>query len=259
MADEFKDTTPDEFKMMLIRADLQEEYQTWEGWQRMISGALNLCGQHGFAEAFVQEYEALVDADDRVGLMEKVFADQMDNYILGSLALHILDVPRELPVIAYAAENKRLYEGWHGEIANLRALIIMGFDVDGTALESGNTALHAMCGLRWGKGVHLRGIQALLEGGANPNIQNNGGDSAFTYLCGSHPWTKEVHQAASLLLDHGADAHLAANDGSTGFSLLQANQKNQDQSPARQSLIDELELRKLVARPRAPIRTAPRL
>ena len=95
MAADWQNATPDDFKMIILQADLEQEHQTWEGWKKMISGALALCGQHGFAETFVVEYGALVNAGDRADLMRRVFADQLDNYILGSLALRILDVPRD--------------------------------------------------------------------------------------------------------------------------------------------------------------------
>lgn len=193
-----------------------------------------------------------------MGLSDKICGDQLDNYILGSFAIYLMGVPPQLPVIAYAAGNKQSFEGWHGEIANLRALILFGYDVD-AAIEDGRTALHLMSSLRWGKGVHLRAIKALLEAGANPNIRNVVGDSAFTFLCGSFPWTSEAHEAALMMLEHGADAHLPADDGSTGVSLLRANQAAKDQSLARQALIEMIELRHATGPGEAVPRTAPRL
>ena len=259
MADAWHGANPQNFKMTLLQADLVQELQSWEGWSTFIAGAVEFCREHGCADSFVSEYQRFVNVGDQDGLLDKIRADQMDNYIVGSFALHLMGAPPEFPVVAYAAQNKRLYEGLGGEIANLRTLLLFGYDVDASTSEGGDTALHFMSGLRWGKGVHLRAIQALLEAGANPNAQNNRGDSAFTYLCGSFPWSEDVHLAAVMMLEHGADARLPAKDGLTGLSLLQANQASQDGSLARQALIDRIELQSIGGPTKGKRRIAPTL
>lgn len=248
----------DKFKMLLLMADEQEQYQSWEGFSKLISGAVNMDKADGYSIAFQREYEDLLEAKDVKGLLNTLIAHQMDNYILGSFAAFHLELPKNLPLIPYAAENKRLYEGWHGEIANLRTLMLFGFDIDAVTGDTGNTALHAMCGLQWGKGVHSRAINLLLDAGADCNIKNYGGDTPLTYLAGSFPWTKEVHMAFAAMLDHGADPHIASEDGKAAIDVLMETQATQDQSPARQSVIEGIELQGFIAKAK-PARSAPRL
>ena len=240
----------DEFKMLLIMSYDQQEYDSWEAFPNLIRGAVTMDRDDGYSLSFQEEYRSLIAANDVKGLTETLIAHQMDNYILGSIAAYQMGLPKSLPLIPYAAENKRLYEGWHGEISNLRTLMLFGFDIDAQMVESGNTALHAMCGLRWGKGVHNRAISLLLEAGADCNLKNNSGDTPLTYLAGSYPWTTEVHSAFTGMLEHGADPLIPANDGKTAMDLLRDNQSERDPNPGRLSLIEALELKQMVAEKR---------
>lgn len=238
-----------QFKLLLIQSDLQEQYAGWEGFSKLISGAVQMDKNEGFSGDFQRDYAELLNAGDMQGLMQRLIFDQMDNYILGSMAAFQLDLPKVLPLVPFAAENKMLYEGLRGEISNLRMLLLMGFDANAANPGTGNTALHSMCNLKWGKGIHNRAIECLLQSGASPNSQNNSGDTPFVYLCGSYPWTPECHKAAAAMLEFGADPYISSKDGSTGLSLLQANQTNQDESPARQALIDVIELQGTIKTP----------
>lgn len=172
-------------KMALFQSDLAPENQDWDAWRSLL-GQIVSADPGGLACAdFERSYRASV-ADSRE-FFGKLLADQMDNYILGSFAAYRMGVPQRVPLVAWAAENNRLYPGWHGEIANLRTLLILGYDADVPDPQDGNMDLHKMCNLKWGPGVHVRAVTALLKSGASPNIANNSGDTAFGYLCVSHP------------------------------------------------------------------------
>lgn len=248
----------DKFTTLLLMADEHLEYRSWDGFEKLIKGAINLDEAEGFSKPFMDRYIALMKGGDNDAVMQALIADQMDNYILGSFAAHRLGLTKELPLIAYAAKNKQLFEGWHGEVSNLRCLMLFGFDVDATVIESGNTALHLMCGLKWGPGVHERAIELLLDAGADCNIKNKNGDTPLTYLAGSFPWTDAVHKTFNNMLSHGANPLIPANDGKNALDILKDNQKNQDKSGGRISVIELIELSDVAAKPK-PVRLAPRL
>lgn len=253
-----EEISADEFKTLLLMSWDNPDYESWEGFEKLCQGALNMNARNGYTKDFEEEYMELLEAQDFPALMSRLYAHQLDNYIFGSIAAFKVQVPKEIPLVAWAAENKRQYQGWHGECSNLRFLLLAGYDVDAQDPDSGNTALHAMCGLRWGPGVHIRAIQYLLDSGADCNIKNKSGDTALTYLAGSYPWTDNAHNAFGMLLKDGGNPFIESNDGKTAFDLLKDNQSNQDKSPSRAAVIDWIEL--MSGTPNAkPARTASRL
>ena len=253
-----EEISSDEFKMLLLTSEGHPEYQSWEGFQKLIQGAINMDGRNGYTKDFVDEYQSLIKDGDKEGLMDALERDQMDNYIFSSIAAFRLKAPSEIPLVVWAAKNKWLYEGWHGECVNLRTLLLMGYDVDAVDQSTGNTALHFMCGLKWGPSVHLKAIRYLLDSEADCNIKNNNGDTPVTYLAGSFPWTDDAHNALWMLIKGGGNPFIPANDGKTALDLLKENQASKDESVARGTIIDYLEL--MNETPNAkPSRTAARL
>lgn len=255
---EAEEISSDEFKMLLLSSGEHPDYQSWEGFEKLCQGAINMNARNGYTKGFEDEYEALMDAGTPEKLMQKLWEHQLDNYIFSSIAAFRLKIPSVVPLVPWAANNKQLYQGWHGECVNLRFLLLAGYDVDAKDPDSGNTALHYMCGLKWGPGVHLKAIQYLLESEADCNIKNNNGDTALTYLAGSFPWSDSIHNAFGLLLKGGGNPFIPANDGKTALDLLKENQANQDKSPSRAAVIDWIELMGSTPNPK-PSRTASRL
>jgi ankyrin repeat protein len=253
-----EEISSDEFKMLLLTSEGNPEYQSWEGFTKLCQGAINMNARNGYTKEFEDEYIALLKAGETEKLSQALWSHQLDNYIFSSLAAFRLQIPSNVPLVPWAAENKRLYPGWHGECVNLRFLLVAGFDVDAQDPHSGNTALHHMCGLQWGPGVHLKAIRYLLDSGADCNIKNNIGDTAVTYLAGSYPWTDNAHNAFGMLMEGGGNPFVPSNDGMTALDLLKGNQADQDKSESRASLIDYLEL--MESTPKAkPSRKASRL
>jgi ankyrin repeat protein len=147
-----------------------------------------------------------------------------DNYICGAFAARKLGVPKELPMIPWAAYNKSDFPGLQGEIGLMRYLIWAGYDIN-ESTSSGATALHLLSNLKWGPGCHARGIKILLRNGANPNIQAESGDTPLTTLCGAIRWSEHYDQAFRSMMEAGADPTIESGDGETPFNLLQTNQK----------------------------------
>ena len=237
-----EELSSDEFKMLLLMSGENPDYQSWEGFARLIRGAINMNARVGYTKEFEEVYEALLEAEKMPELMKAMWSHQLDNYIFGSIAAFLLKIPSVVPLIAWAAQNKQLYPGLRGECVNLRFLILAGYDVNQPDPESGNTALHCKCGLKWGPGVHLQAIQYLLDNGADCNIKNKNGDTPVTYLAGAYPWSDYVHNVFGLLLEHGGDPTIAANDGKTALDLLKQNQRDHDKSANRLSAIEFIEL-----------------
>ena len=255
---EAEEISSDEFKMLLLSSGEHPDYQSWEGFEKLCRGAINMNSRNGYTKDFEDEYISLLEAGKPEKLMQKLWEHQLDNYIFSSLAALRLGIGSAVPLVPWAANNKQLYQGWHGECVNLRFLLLAGYDADAQDPDSGNTALHYMCGLKWGPGVHLQAIQYLLDSGADCNIKNKNGDTPVTYLAGSFPWSEKVHNAFMMLIKAGGNPFIPANDGKTALDLLKENQANQDESIARQTIIDYLEL--MDETPQAkPSRTASRL
>ena len=227
-------------KMALFQQDLVATMQDRDAWKIFVDEIVKSDPDGQACADFEKTYRALAVDGDPNALYGQLYSDQMDNYIMGTFAACRMDIPKDTPLVAWAAENKRLYKGLHGEIANLRTLLIMGFNPNVTDGTSGNTAMHNMCGLKWGDGVHVRAIKVLLESGANPNIPNVNGDTPFNYLCGSHPFTDHVQAALLMMLAAGADPSIKAADGADALHVLKLTE-NFEPDPARLALIKKIE------------------
>ena len=227
-------------KTALFQQDLMATMQNWDAWRMLIGEFVQNDPDGQAGSDFERTYRALAADDDTDAMYNQLCADQLDNYIMGSFAAYRMGIPKETPMVAWAAENKRRFEGFHGEIANLRTLLIMGFDPDIPDQIGGNTAMHKMCGMKWGEGVHVRAIEALLESGASPNTANGNGDTPFTYLCGSHPFTDRVKAALMMMLAAGAEPSIKAADGADALDVLKLTEKVQP-DPARVTLINKIE------------------
>jgi len=227
-------------KMALFQQDLVATMQSKNAWQIFIDDLVKSDPDGESCAYFEKTYRALAADGDTNALYEQLCSDQLDNYIMGTFAACRMGIPKDTPLVAWAAENKRLYKGLHGEIANLRTLLIMGFNPNVTYAMNGNTAMHKMCRLNWGEGVHVRAIKVLLESGANPNIPNVIGDTPFCYLCGSYPFTDHVQEALLMMLAAGADPSIKAEDGADALHVLKSTEKFEP-DPARLALIKKIE------------------
>jgi len=237
-----EEITADQFKMMMLTAEGQERYQPLEGFKNLLAGAVEMDRQMNFSRPFQVKFAKAFQEGGFDGALNSLIADQMDNYILSSFAAFQLDLDRSNPLVPYAALNKKHYQGWHGEVSNLRALLFFGFDPNAQTSGDEYTALHSMCNLDWHPYAHPLGAQALLSFGADCNLKNAGGDTPMTLLAGSQNWTKEAHLIFSMMLDHGGNPFIKANDGMTALDVLKENQAGKFASEARQALIDKLEL-----------------
>jgi hypothetical protein len=56
-------------------------------------------------------------------LVSQVQTDMMDNYMIAAFVCMEMDLPKHLPLIAWGVLNKMDFEGLHGEIACMRALM----------------------------------------------------------------------------------------------------------------------------------------
>ena len=227
-------------KMALFQQDLFATMQDRDAWKIIVDEILQNDPDGEACADFEKIYRALAVDGDTDALYEQICSDQLDNYIMGTFAACRMGIPKDTPLVSWAAENKRRYKGLHGEIANLRTLLIMGFNPNATDSTSGNTAMHKMCSLNWGEGVHVRAIKVLLESGANPNIPNVNGDTPFNYLCGSHPFTDHVQAALLMMLAAGADPTIKAADGADALQVLNFTE-NFEPDPARLALIKKIE------------------
>jgi len=227
----------DSFKIALITEDLQGD-QSKEAFASVCDQAKRAMDAHEIGDDFRREY--IQRAKDPKALLEQVESDMMDNYMIGAFVCIDLQFPKNLPLIAWAAMNKMDFQGLHGEIACMRALMWGGFDVNAQTDESGITALHAMCNLKWGGGAHPRAIHHLIENGADVNIAaKNTGDTPIITLCGHTGWGNDLDRSFRMLFNAGADVELQANDGSSAWVLLQTNERD-NPHPLRAQLIADL-------------------
>ncbi|WP_409028532.1 hypothetical protein OX462_12290 [Janthinobacterium sp. SUN098] len=224
------------FKLALITEDLQGD-QSKDGFAAVCEQARAAMDTHDIGSDFRRAY--LNCMSNPTILVSQVQADMMDNYMIAAFACIELGLSKHFPLIAWAALNKMDFEGLHGEIACMRALMWGGFDVNGQTQESGISALHAMCNLKWGKGAHPRAVHHLIENGANVDIQSATGDTPMITLCGNATWNEDIDRTFYLLFDAGADLEMEADDGASAWLLLQSQQKKKPH-PLREQLISDL-------------------
>ena len=182
------------FKLALITEDLQGD-QSKVGFAAVCEQARAAMSAHDIGSDFRRTY--LNYMSDPEILVSQVQTDMMDNYMIAAFVCMEMGLPKHLPLIAWAALNKMDFEGLHGEIACLRALMWGGFDVNGQTQDSGISALHAMCNLKWGRGAHPRAVHHLIENGANVNIQSATGDTPMTTLCGNATWNEDIDRTVN--------------------------------------------------------------
>lgn len=223
------------FKFELMSYDLQGG-QSAEEFAVVCSGVAGSMSPNGIGEDFRTAYRRLLGTPE--ALMQQVENDMRDNYVIGAFVCMEMGIPKDWPLIAWAALNKMEFKGLHGEIACIRALMWAGFDVNAQT-SRGISALHAMCNLKWGQGAHPRAISHLIENGANVNLRSAAGDTPLITLCGHTEWSDDIDHSCRMLLDAGADMEIEADDGTSAWVLIQKLQK-QFPDPMRRLLIDEL-------------------
>lgn len=225
------------FKLALITEDLQGD-QSKKSFAAVCEKAKSAMSAHDIGDDFRRSYAKLLN--DPPSFLGQLKTDMMDNYMIGAFVCMEMKVPKKIPLIAWAAMNKMEFQGLHGEIACMRALMWGGYDVNAATEETGVTALHAMCNLKWGGGAHPRAVYHLIENGAEVNIAaEKSGDTPLITLCGHTGWGEDLDQTFRLLFNAGADVEVKAKDGSTAWSLLQMSQRG-NPHPLRAQLIEEL-------------------
>lgn len=226
------------FKMALISEDLQGD-QTKASFAKVCEEAMQAMSAHEIGSDFQRVYNRL--AGDPEQFYRQVKSDLWDNYMIGGFVLMRSDIPESTPLIAWASLNRMEFPGLHGEISLMRALMWGGFDPSATTngQERGITALHAMCSLKYGDGVHVRAIEHLIEGGANVNAVTEAGDTPLITLCGHTGWNDEMSNAFKVLYNAGADADQKEDDGPSAWQLLNTLEK-QHPHPIRAALIAEV-------------------
>lgn len=166
--------------------------------------------------------------------MQLMATDQLNNVILGSLALYQQKIPRHFPLVVQAANGSR---DAGGNIANLRTILMMGYDPN----VRGNCACSP---LEYAvSGSPVRAVECLLQAGADPNLEVPfRGQSNFAHLCNefSEYWHENYFQSAVLMLEFGANPHLSFEDGPTALDNLK-EMEERDPSPLRRSFIDLIE------------------
>lgn len=225
-------------KVALIQEDLHGN-QSKSDFDAVCDEAFEALRNKGIGDHFFNTYLELARTS-RKKLLKQLRADMLDNYMVAALASVELGVTHEGPLMAWAALNKKNFEGYEGEIACMRVLMWAGCDVNAKDADTESTALHYMCNLKWGKGVHVRALKHLIDYGANVNLQNVQGDTPIITLSGQKQWNSDADTAFRMLVKAGADLGIKASDGESALSLLTANQAAEP-SPLREALITELE------------------
>ena len=228
----------DTLKMGMFQCELMEEFQNDQVWGQLCEYATTMDNAHQISSSFTEKYNGFVQAQDHNGLMGALRADMLDNYIVGAFAAKKMGFNKPgVPMVAWAANNKKDFAGLRGEIGLIRYLIWAGFDVNAPVPGSGATALHLMCNTKWGDGCHPRAIRALLMNGATVDVKATGnGDTALATLSGAILWSDAHQWIASVLLQQGANFRSVSNDGATPLSLMVQNQATHP-DPKRAALI----------------------
>ncbi|WP_287816460.1 ankyrin repeat domain-containing protein [Idiomarina sp.] len=112
----------------------------------------------------------------------------------------------------------------NNDLIAVEAFLELGFDPnvpDGPKQWSGWTPLIAASGNNDNVEQTIRIVKRLLESGANPNIESEGGDTAL--LMASHTGEPET---VSLLIKAGADVNARNRDGKSALMLARSNTIN---------------------------------
>lgn len=222
----------------LMGLDLEQGWQDSKSWGAMCAHLITEQSKLGLLTsprgANLAQLMAPGKKEQLANILE---ADLSDNYIDSGLAAIALGVDKSLPLVAWAATNRRHFPGYKGELALLRTLLWANYDPSAQSEETGNTALHMMCSLAWGPGVYPRAVGYLLEFDADVNARNNRGDTPLITLSGAVRWSPLHTEAFNLLVNDGADELVEADDGSTALSILIENQSKAHDAQ-RAELID---------------------
>jgi hypothetical protein len=200
-------------------------------------------------EQFMKQFAA---ARDEESLARAVQMAMNDNYINAGVALAKLpQVPRTLPVIAWAAFNKHTYKGLPTagldadgkagtEFALVRTLEWAGFDIDAQDEDNGYTALHYFASTKVHPYTNARAVNWLLKHGADASIANKNGDTALIYCAASVRWNNELSASfVEIFADPTCDPWAKANDGMTARMIMEENDpKAPDEQ--RQTLIAQM-------------------
>ncbi len=222
----------DNFTRMLEEADGKVEYQSWEAWRDLIAEAIKQDEANGYTKQYRQWYSYSIRNPD--SSMRVMANDQLNNVILGSLALYQQRIPRHMPLVVHAANGSRLSGG---NIANLRTILMMGFDPNVGANIASPALEYAV------SGSPVRAVECLLQAGADPNLESSHpGYSIFASLCNamSDYWFEGYFKSLVLMLEFGANANLSFEDGPTALDNLKKTEER-DPAPLRRSFIDMIE------------------
>ncbi len=163
----------DNFTRMLEEADGKVEYQSWEAWRELIAEAIKQDKANGYTKQYRDLYSYSIRNPD--SCMRLMANDQINNVILGSLALYQQKIPRHLPLVVEAANGSRVAGG---NIANLRTILMIGFDPNVGADASTSALGYAV------SGSPVRAVECLLQAGADPNLEVPfRGYSIFAHVC----------------------------------------------------------------------------
>jgi uncharacterized protein len=118
------------------------------------------------------------------------------------------------------------------EVDKVKALIDAGAEVD--ARE--NTGQYTPLMFAAQKDSNIEVVKALVEAGADVNLTNNKGDTPLFIATTSYGRSGIGADILRYLLDHGADPHIKAADGSTVIEYV----KRVDDKPGRRAAFGSL-------------------
>ncbi|MDE3237862.1 MAG: ankyrin repeat domain-containing protein [Paracoccaceae bacterium] len=122
-----------------------------------------------------------------------------------------------------AAMNKYKYAGYGDEVACLRYILARGLPGHAQTKDWDKyTALHLMTDHPVRTLSHPRAVRLLLKHGAQVDARNGRGDTPLILASASRIFTEETYRSMLLLLDAGADPHLQSDDGESAYSILRA-------------------------------------
>src|SRR5450830_416632 len=229
----------DNLKMLLYYGDLSDDFNDDEDWGALCEFALEVDEKLGTSEEYASRYKDLLRRKEFEQALFAMDYDLKDNKIFAAMAIHRMDVPKHIPMVASAAYNKHAYAGLQDEFALTRFLHWSGFDINASTEPGGVTPLHLFSFTAPAPGTNARAVEWLLAHGADIDAVNANGDTALAYLCGSQSWSEAQSSSFTALLRAGSDPFAQAKDGSTPLSVMtQANEI--DYSDERADIIAKL-------------------